>query len=66
MSVGDQIVDVVCCGYPRYLDVVVEDAGDALRVWEREIERIFRLYQVSSVKSSEYKKIDESVRYLDG
>lgn len=43
-----------------------EDAGDALRVWEREIERIFRLYQVSSVTSSEYMKIDESERYVGG
>ena len=43
-----------------------EDAGDALRVWEREIERIFRLYQVSSVIASEYKKIDESERYFGG
>ncbi len=39
-----------------------EDAGDVLRVWEREIERIYRLYRVPSVKASEYEKIDESER----
>jgi hypothetical protein len=43
-----------------------EDAGDDLRVWEREIERIFILFQVLSVKGSEYKNIDESERYLCG
>jgi len=40
-----------------------EDAGDVLRVWEREIERIYGLYRVPRVKASEYKKIDESERY---
>ena len=43
-----------------------EDAGDALRVWEREIERIYRLYRVPRVKASEYEEIDESERYFGG
>jgi len=40
-----------------------EDAGDVLKVWEGEIERIFRLYKGASVKASEYRHIDESKRY---
>ena len=40
-----------------------EDAGDVLGVWEREIERIFRLYRGVSVKASEYRHIDEDTRY---
>ena len=40
-----------------------EDVGDALRAWEREIERIYRLFRVPRVKASEYEKIDESERY---
>jgi len=40
-----------------------EDAGDVLVVWEREIERIFRLYRGVSVKASEYRHIDEDTRY---
>jgi hypothetical protein len=39
-----------------------EDAGDVLRVWEREIERIYRLYRVPRVKASEYEEIGESER----
>ena len=31
-----------------------DDAGDVLRIWEREIERIHRLYGVSLVKALEY------------
>jgi hypothetical protein len=40
-----------------------EDTGDVLEVWEREIERIFRLYKGVSVKGSDYRHIDESKRY---
>ena len=40
-----------------------EDAGDVLEVWEREIERIYRLYKGVSVKGSKYSHIDESKRY---
>jgi len=40
-----------------------EEAGDALEVWEREIERIFRLYSSVSVSASEYRHIDEERRY---
>ena len=40
-----------------------EDAGDVLEVWEREIERIYRLYKGVSVKASDYKHIAESKRY---
>ena len=40
-----------------------EDAGNALEVREREIERIYRLYGVSRVNASEYEEIDESERY---
>ena len=39
-----------------------EDAGDALCVWEREIEHIYRLYRVPRVKASEYEVINESER----
>ena len=37
-----------------------EDAGNVLEVWEREIERIYRLYGVPRVKVSEYEEIDVS------
>ena len=40
-----------------------EDSGDVLEVWEREIERIYRLYKGVSVKASEYRHIDEDTRY---
>jgi len=40
-----------------------EDVGDVLEVWEREIERIYRLYKGVSVKGSEYRHIEESKRY---
>jgi len=40
-----------------------EDAGDVLGVWEREIERIYRLHGNISVKASEYAHIDEEGRY---
>ncbi len=40
-----------------------EDAGDVLEVWEREIERIYRLYKGVSVKATEHRYIDESKRY---
>ena len=43
-----------------------EDAGDVLEVWEREIDRIYRLYQGISVKGSEYKYIEESKRFPEG
>jgi len=43
-----------------------EDAGDVLKVWEREIDRIFRLYKGVSVKGSEYRHIAESKRYPEG
>ena len=39
-----------------------EDAGSVLEVWEREIERIYRLYRSPRVKASEYEEIDESER----
>ena len=39
-----------------------EDMGEVLRVWEREIERIYRLYSVPHVKASEYEEIDDSER----
>jgi hypothetical protein len=40
-----------------------EDAGDILEVWEREIERIYRLYRIFSVKASDYRVIDEEKRH---
>lgn len=40
-----------------------EDAGDVLEVWERETERIYRLYKGVSVKATEHRYIDESKRY---
>ena len=40
-----------------------EDSENVLEVWEREIERIYRLYRDISVKASEYRHIDESKRY---
>lgn len=42
-----------------------EDAGGVLQVWEREIERIFRLYEGVSVEASKYRHIDESKRYTE-
>jgi hypothetical protein len=43
-----------------------EDTGDVLQVWEREVDRIFRLYKSVSVKSSDYDHIDEAKRYPEG
>jgi hypothetical protein len=40
-----------------------EDSGNTLQVWEREIERILRVYEGVSVKASEYSHIDEDTRY---
>ena len=43
-----------------------EDAGDVLGVWEREIERIYRLHAGVSVGASEYAHVDEETRYPEG
>ena len=43
-----------------------EDAGDVLEVWEREIERIYRLHGNVSVKASDYAHIDDDERYPEG
>jgi hypothetical protein len=43
-----------------------EDAGNILEVWEREIERIYRLYRGVSVKGSDYRVIEEGERYPEG
>jgi len=40
-----------------------EDAGDVLGVWEREIERLYRLKKVPEIAGSEHRRIDESKRY---
>jgi len=40
-----------------------EDAGDILEVWEREIERIYRLYRKPKVAASRYGSLDEKTRY---
>jgi hypothetical protein len=37
-----------------------------LGVWEAEIERIYRLKKVPSVKGSEHRHIDEVKRYPEG
>ncbi len=42
-----------------------EDAGNVLEVWEREIERIYRLYRNVKVKASDYRFIEEGKRYPD-
>jgi len=43
-----------------------EDAGDVMEVWEREIDRIYRLYGGVSVSASEYRHLDEDSRYPEG
>jgi len=43
-----------------------EDTGDVLGVWEREIERIYRLHGNVSVKASDYAHIDDDERYPRG
>lgn len=43
-----------------------EDAGDILGVWEREIDRIYRLHGNVSVKASDYAHIDDDERYPRG
>jgi len=37
-----------------------EASENILEVWEKEIERIFRLYKALSIKTTEYRHIDES------
>jgi len=46
-----------------YTQVIGEDAGNGLRVLEREIERIYGLYGVPRVKASEYEEICELERH---
>jgi len=43
-----------------------EDSGNVLEVWEREIDRIYRMYKGVSVKASEYRHIPEKTRYPEG
>jgi hypothetical protein len=43
-----------------------EDAGDILEVWGREIEALFRLFRRPTVKTSEYRHIDEATRFPEG
>ena len=40
-----------------------EETGSVLEVWEREIERIYRLKETPTIKGSEYGHIDEEKRY---
>ena len=40
-----------------------EDSGNVLEVWEKEIERIYRLYKGVTVKATEYRHVDEDIRY---
>ena len=40
-----------------------EDSGNVLEVWEKEIERVFRLYKGVLVKATEYSHVDEESRY---
>ena len=40
-----------------------EETGSVLEVWEREIERIYRLKGTPTIKGSEYGYIDEEKRY---
>ena len=40
-----------------------EETGSILEVWEREIERIYRLKGTPAIKGSEYRHIDEEKRY---
>jgi hypothetical protein len=39
-----------------------KETGSALEVWEREIERIYRLKGTQARKGSEYRRIDEEKR----
>ena len=40
-----------------------EETGGLLEAWERDIERIYRLKGTPTIKSSEYRHIDEKKRY---
>ncbi|MBC8497734.1 hypothetical protein ISS40_01140 [Candidatus Bathyarchaeota archaeon] len=40
-----------------------KEAHNPLEVWEREMERIYRLHGGVSVEASEYRHIDEDTRY---
>jgi len=40
-----------------------ESSENILEVWEREIERIYRLYEGILIQSTDYEYIDESERY---
>ena len=40
-----------------------EDSDNILEVWEKEIDRIYRLYKGVSVKATEYRHVDEEYRY---
>jgi len=40
-----------------------ESSENILDIWEKEIERTFRLYKGVSIKATEYRHIEESRRY---
>ena len=40
-----------------------EDAGDIIEVWEREVDRIYKLYKTIVINPSKYEHINESKRY---
>ena len=40
-----------------------EDAGDIIEVWEREVDRIYKLYKTIIINTSKYEHINESKRY---
>ena len=40
-----------------------EDAGEIIEVWEREVDRIYKLYKTIVINTSKYEHINESKRY---
>lgn len=42
-----------------------EETGSVLEVWEKEIERVYRLKGTPTIKGSEYRHIDEEKRYSE-
>lgn len=73
-STSDQVVEKLCAFITAYaikiqrpqsevLGVRRIDMGKTLDLWTREIERLYKMFKTSSIKSSDYQKINEESRY---
>lgn len=73
-SVSDQVVEKLCAFITAYTIKIQRPQSEALgtrrvemgvtlELWDREIQRLYRLYHTPIVKASEYASIDEESRF---